>query len=497
LSKISEAELLALPQTMASWSALLKVPVYVRGTWWEKRGGWVGIDYFPPKIGDAKMIKLAGDLKIKNIPLMCEITGFAWQNGKSNNITTGINNMSQAQLDDLKLYFNENNGPGLCEKDAAGKLSDQIIRLCRGTSLGQHFIQDMTSKLFDLGVTAYHHDSDPGMMPDGVTGCFNTAHGHPIPCGPWSTEITRKALLDVKADAERRGISNFLLTKEHCTEQLNMVVHGYISRLSETYKEPYVIPLTQYLYHEYVPVVLYNGQTDELNDIVLLGQFPGGGVFKTVPVVLNDYYGSINSYSRNFLMYGKMLKPMISDIPFSELKVDSDGKEVIINVPHVRQSAWMDESGNIGVFAINTKTTSTTLNVPVPEGVNQASFYLGPSKTSVQTVTPGQTLTWSVTPGRLTAIVFKSSTTVAEMPKRTVSLDIFPNPASDMLHLISPQSNDIQSVNIYSTTGNLVKKVEKMDSMREISVKQLPNGIYLIEVIFKNQLVLKKKFMKN
>jgi hypothetical protein len=188
---------------------------------------------------------------------------------------------------------------------------------------------------------------------------------------------------------------------------------------------------------------------------------------------------------------------MISGIPVDVTKLEYSGKEVIVPVPHVHQSAWVDDSGNIGVFVINAKTSFKIVEVPVPEGVNQATFYLGQTKQSVQSVVPGQKLTWNVSPGRLQAIVFKSSTSAAKSIKRTVSMDLFPNPATDMLHLISPQSGDIQSVKIYSSTGTLVKQMNSVDSTGEISVKQFPKGIYLIEVVFKNKTILQKKFIKN
>jgi hypothetical protein len=410
IGKMSDTDLAELPQKMSDWSAQLKVPVYVRGTFWEKRGGWVGIDYFPPKLGEEKMKILSSDLKSRNIPFICEITGYAWQTGKSGTITRNINKMSQEQLNDLKLYFNENNGPDLCEQNANGEQSDAIIRLCRGSSLGTHFIQDMNSKLFDLGTTAYHHDSDPGTMPDGISGCFNAAHGHPIPCGPWSTEITRKAFRDVRAEAARRGINNFFITKECCTEQLNMEIQGYISRLSETYKVPFIVPLVQYLYHEYIPVVLYNGQIDELNDIILMGQFPGGRVYPVIPAVLVDYYSSLNVYSGNFLKYGRMLRPLITDIPVDQVKytVEGSSKEVFISVPHVRQSAWMDDLGNIGVFAINSKTSASTVNVPLPgKGNWQATLFIGEKEQSTRTVSAGEKIEWNLPPDRLAAVIFK------------------------------------------------------------------------------------------
>ena len=416
LGKMSDEEILQVPKRLSDFRDLIGTPVYLRGTFWEKRGGWIGIDYFPPSIGEAKLLALANDLKARNIKLICEVTGYAWQTGERGTILTQINKLNEgetkAQIEDIKAYFNKHDGPNLIEQGADGRKPSGITRLCRGTALGRRFIQETTSRLFDLGVTAYHHDSDPGPMPDGVGGCFNSAHGHPIPCGPWSTDITRSALREVQAEAKRRGIRDFLITKEHCTEQLNQEVHGYISRLSEMYSDPYVIPLTQYLYHEYIPVLLYNGQMDELNDIILLGQLPGGRIFTSIPPVLADYYASMNVYSRDFLLYGRMLRPLIPGIPLSKKFLPGENQPnratTEISVPLVRQSAWADGSGSIGVFAINAQAKGMTVLVPAPLGGPwQVTFYLGKSAQSTKEVISGESLTWKLPPGRLAAVVFR------------------------------------------------------------------------------------------
>jgi hypothetical protein len=416
IGKMSDEELLEVPKRLSDFRELLGTPVYLRGTFWEKRGGWIGIDYFPPSIGEKKLLALANDLKSRNIKFICEVTGYTWQTGERGTILTKINKLNEgdkkAQIDDIKAYFHKHDGPNLIEQGADGGKPSGITRLCRGTAFGKRFIQETTSRLFDLGVTAYHHDSDPGPMPDGVAGCFNAAHGHPIPCGPWPTEITRSAFRDVQVEAKRRGIRDFLITKEHCTEQLNQDVHGYISRLSEMYTEPHVIPLNQYLYHEYIPVMLYNGQINELNDIILLGQLPGGRIFTSVPPVLSDYYLSMNVYSRKFLLYGRMLRPLIPDIPVSKKsltdKNNNNNTRGEISIPLVRHSVWDDGAGNIGVFAINTQPVETTVKVPVPgDGKWQATFYQGAERQGAQTVTPGDRIEWPLPPGRLAAIVFK------------------------------------------------------------------------------------------
>jgi hypothetical protein len=75
----------------------------------------------------------------------------------------------------------------------------------------------------------------------------------------------------------------------------------------------------------------------------------------------------------------------------------------------VRQSAWEDESGNTGLFAINTQKEQITVQVPVPgKGDQIATFFIGDKELRKQTVKAGEKIEWTITPERLEAIIFKS-----------------------------------------------------------------------------------------
>jgi len=407
-----EQNLAAIPAELAALGRRLETPVIVRGTYWEKRGGWVGIDYFPPSIGDEGLRSFAKNLEAQNIKLICEIAGYRWLNGKEKSVVINqINKLTPNQKDALGVFFDENNGAAVCEMGRDGKLNPSTT-LCRGSNFGKKFLQDMAKRLFDLGLKSFDCDSDIGPSPDGVSGCFNPAHGHPIPCGSWATENTRNAFREIKVEAARRGIDDFLLVKEHCTELLNMEVHAYLSRLSLTYKEPHVVPLTQYLYHEYLPVVLYNTFPAELNDIIIFGQIPGGSALLERQPVLMDYYQSMKSHAKPFLLYGQMLRPLIpdTDIPtnITTFTDQKSGAKSDLQSPIVRQSAWRDDAGNIAVFAINTTDKEMIVHVPTPAaGAWQATVHLGPARERTEALPSGGQLRWALAPGRLASIVFK------------------------------------------------------------------------------------------
>ncbi len=399
-----------LPDRLAEIGQRLRVPVVVRAVRWEKHGGWVGIDYFPPVIGEARMRSLASQLKARHIPLIIELSGYRWQSGEDSTVLAR-NEPTPQEIDDLKRFFQENNGPMVCERQRDGQLNPTTT-ICRGSSFGKSFMQDMAARLFDLGATGFHGDQDSGPTPDGVTGCFNPDHGHPIPCGPWSVENTRQAYREIRAEASRRGITDFLLTKEHCTELLNMELHGYLARMEWTYSQPHVVPLSQFLYHEFIPVVL-DPSTDGLADQITLGVVAASRD-DTSPLFA-DYCRAMQTYAKDFLLYGRMLRPLIAEVPVS--RKPATGNSFLeatrrltaeISIPVIRQGVWDGGAGRIGVFAVNTQEREMTVPVPVPgKGTAQVTFYLGADRQHTQEVTPGETLPWRLAPGRLAAIVFE------------------------------------------------------------------------------------------
>jgi hypothetical protein len=120
----------------------------------------------------------------------------------------------------------------------------------------------------------------------------------------------------------------------------------------------------------------------------------------------------MKGHAKPFLLYGRMLSPLIPGIPGSKttLTDKKTGTKTGLFVPLIRQSAWRDEAGNIGVFAINTGTHETVIEVPAPaDAGGQAVFYVGGSSVRTESVPAGGKLRWPLAPGRLASIVFKSN----------------------------------------------------------------------------------------
>jgi ligand-binding sensor domain-containing protein len=69
-----------------------------------------------------------------------------------------------------------------------------------------------------------------------------------------------------------------------------------------------------------------------------------------------------------------------------------------------------------------------------------------------------------------------------EKPVSGQFVSIYPNPADDYLYIESNASVCIDRVEFLSMTGNLVKTGKLMNGQSEISIRELPAGVYLLRV---------------
>jgi len=426
-TQLDKEDLVDLPDRLAAWRERFAVPIVYRPLGWEKHGNWVGIDYFPPSIGEEPFRDLTAELKRRGIVVSGFISGYRW--------TTHSQRASRETNRQLADFFAAHDGDRVCERARDGQLlafqaeGRDSHRVCRGTPFGRSFIPDTARSLFDLGVTTIHDDQDHGPYPDGTESCFDREHGHPVPCGPWSTEATRRSFQEIRAEAARRGLADFFLTKESCTDLLNMDLHAYQARFFHESSRPGLVPLAQYLYHDHIPVIFgwvtaNSRSTWELAAMLVYGQIPSLAFWNAdaqgpdaIPAeavtLLEDYFAAMKAHARPFLLYGRMRPPLIVDAPVVRREIRQIRGRALrqpqeLVKPLVIQSAWEDESGNVGVYAVNTQGRAITLKVQPPDdGRWRAVFYTGSARGEECDASAGEGLSWCLEPGRVEAIVFR------------------------------------------------------------------------------------------
>ncbi|MBN2450796.1 MAG: hypothetical protein JXR77_10430 [Lentisphaeria bacterium] len=428
-TQLDREDLQTLPARLRAWGERFGAPIIYRPLGWEKHGNWVGIDYFPPALGADAFRDLTARLQERGIVVAGFISGYRWT-------TRQEGALGQRSNEALARFFAENDGTAICERGRDGALlaahaeGRESCRVCRGTPFGRTYLQDTARQLFDLGVTVIHDDQDHGPYPDGVESCFDPGHGHPVPCGPWSTAVTREALQAIRAEAARRGVKGFLLTKESCTDLLNGELHAYQARLFHEDTNPDLVPLCQYLFHEHIPIIFgwvtaQNRSPWQLAAMLVYGQVPSlafwGGTAETPDAIpaasrglLEDYYAAMAAHAKPFLLYGRMRRPLLADVPTSRREISQVRQRRLarpqtVSVPLVIQSAWDDGSGSVGVFAVNTQSEATVLDLVAPgEHPFRAAGFVGaePDGADARDLPAGGRLEWRLPPERLCSVVF-------------------------------------------------------------------------------------------
>jgi len=225
---------------------------------------------------------------------------------------------------------------------------------------------------------------------------------------------------------------NFFLTKEGDAELMNMVLSAYQARYFERFigylpgRPSQVVPVTQYLYHEYIPCIFgFTGvHPPAVARMILNGQIPSLASWrssvqpvdelpKDTQTLLTDYYTAMDGYARPYLLYGKMTTPPVMDVPTVRRKVEekSRGLSLKMDDPLVVTSAWRDEEGRFAVFAVNVTGRPLSVRCAVPtlktERVRQCRYIGAETAGSGKSVTPETSFDWTIPPLRLCGLVFE------------------------------------------------------------------------------------------
>jgi hypothetical protein len=489
--KITVENLTTLPSTLKAWGDLFGTRVIYEPTHWEKYDKYVGIDYFPVSIGNQEYINLNQAFKTKGIVHAGCIEGYHW--------TKSLTDGTAAQNASLDAYFKDNKGIDLCRTKIDGTLyadlmeSRNEVYLCRGTDFGKTFLQNTAYQLFDLGATAIHNDFDQLMALEGP--CFNRNHGHPIPYGNWQIDMMKTVYTEIANQAKSRNITDFYLTREWPCEIFNMILQGNQVRNYKILGDPTQIPLYLYVYHDYITSLYGFGwipggtSDDELAATLLYGQLPGFGFWQTtikMPSValsanalsiMKDYYGAIKTYAKDYLLYGRLLKPAILSAPTTLI-----------------HNTWQDDKGNIGVFATNTLTTNTVVSVKIPGTTNKyLNVFNGNTLVSSTEVKGGELFSWDIPKWRLSYLIFSDDKLTANTQQlKKKSINIFPNPVKDVLYINFDNYNSNWEITIKDISG---KTMFTEQNKEIINMNHLANGMYVVN-IKSNQLNFSEKIIK-
>jgi hypothetical protein len=430
-------------------------PVIYRPQAWEKYGKWVGIDYFLVVIGDQNYINLNNNLKGIGITTSGFIEGYHW----ITRLTYGTTPQNNA----LNEFYIANNGPALvksnlsCTPYTTTFEVRNTVFLCRGTDFGKTYLQGIANGLMDRGVSHVHNDFDHTVDIGGP--CFDPDHRHPVPYGKWETEIMTQVVSDSIQNAKTREIPNFFISRENGFELHNMMNNGYQERNFHIVSERKgLVPLYTYIYHEYIPVIFGLASANrprnvELCALIVYVQIPSLSYWTTAATeptsnvineatssVLKDYYSSMKTHAKDFLLYGRMMPPI----------VESTNGAI--------HNTWDDGKGNLAVFAVDTLETNTTMSIRVPGKANKhMSVFHGNSLISTRNTTGGTLVNLDVPDWRLFSVVFSEYPLSIEKTKANdPDVRLYPNPVSQFLQIQLKNESELEMVNIYDINGSLL-----------------------------------------
>lgn len=477
-TQLNRETLSALPATLKAWSDKFGAPVIYRPLGWEKYGNWVGIDYFPVSIGETNFINLIANLKAIDITVSGFPQGYNW--------VKGIEDASPEINTALLNFYNENNGDVVARTQINGtpysSVNEKRITsyICRGSDYGRGHFQWITRELFNRGVTHIHDDGD---HMTGLGGpCHNPAHGHPVPYGTWETDVMNQVFSEVIAEAKSRNLDDFILSRENGYELQNMLLHGYQSRNFHIISSRKNLrPLFLYLYHDYIPTIFGLATANSKRNVqmcamLVYGQVPSIAFWNIAAAepttnvidqitadVLKDYYDLMKTHGKDFLLYGKMLRP------------------VITSAPGTIHTSWEDDKGRTGVFAVDTLDVATSVELTVPgSGQKYMTIFTGSTAVSQSLVTGGQSYTWQIPKWRLCSIVFSEfPLAITEKPEKEMNISVFPNPVQDELNISMDSYHHNYEVNLYNLMGVNVKSLRNEN---RFNISELDSGAYLLKI---------------
>ncbi len=199
---------------------------------------------------------------------------------------------------------------------------------------------------------------------------------------------------------------------------------------------------------------------------------------KTGARQLSDTAKHIYSISENSEIHAGDLQ-LINDNPFFLIKkgFDNGATPTTLDVVLLDENgdfAWIEESIPVATYSANKKRVHFTKIVN-----NQAvAVFIEDKGNGLQIYAQNYEL---------------PSTGIDKILTDTDEINIYPNPAKDIIQISSTKNKIVKKIEIYSVSGKLVKADNQTN---EINISKLKNGIYFIKIFlpFKE---ITKKFLKN
>lgn len=345
---------------------------------WEHYGMWCAQEYFPPQPSD-EAFRQHGAIACETGAGMVMLSGLRWTFEKQ--LKDGTMYSGKERFDrEVKPWVTHTKSPDTPTVETGEPThykGSGYAEMCPGTDFAVDTFTTVAKRCLESGYPAIHFD-----QPTGPPYCLAPNHGHPPGYGTWSHEAMVNLFDHIRstcAPLDKKFVLSMEESRELYLRECQLIqtrAQRLVCRTSPFTRD---LPLFQFLYHEYqvgwcsaYPAHCHGQIFYSLAKGFAVGLMPGivwDWIMKIKPDERREeYLATLGNYCRlyreeglDFLLYGRMLKPLDVDIPQRTLKLD---KLPDLVVPAVTHSVWQAQDGRRAVVFFNYEETPHTLRLP-------------------------------------------------------------------------------------------------------------------------------------
>ena len=341
---------------------------------WERYGMWCSQEYFPPRPSD-EAFRGHGSISCETGAGMTMLSGYRW---------TFERQLSDGSMYSSKERFNREVKPWVTRADApdtptikTGKPTHYKgsghAQMCPGTDYAIDTVAAVAKRCVESGYPAVHFDQPPG-----DPFCLAPNHRHSPGYGRWMHEGMARLyarIREVCAPLDKKFVLSMEEPRELYLRECQLIQsrpNGLVPTFPMCKPFTRVVPLFLFLYHDYqigwcsayparsnghIPRTLAQGFAAGLMPGLVWEWVMGIRPDKRRQEALTMLGNCCRLYREeglDFLLYGRMLKPLKVDVPQRVLHL---GKHPDLAVPAVTHSVWRAPDGRVAAIFFNPEAT--------------------------------------------------------------------------------------------------------------------------------------------
>jgi Domain of unknown function (DUF6259) len=353
------------------YAAAFDSPAVVWLEGWEKIGSPGGpVDIFPPYEGEESFTRAIQDFSRNGHVTSLYLAGLHWCYRRA---STGYYGEERFEREGRPLAaLNEHSD---VDRFVFASAQKHFVNLCVGCDDVGSLYRDNFLKLMDLGATWIQLDQQVGLY---SPVCYSEEHGHPPGYGHWMYDRMLEFVRQVRGDARKRN-PDAAFTCENACEIWIQEMDGFMTRPYLSGDVLHALPIFEYVYHEYT--ISYGGDMAMwlmhpdascikhalccvygLQNLISIGEPDYDLAVEEVdhPVLplLASTIAAQRTYARDYLVFGRMLKPTQLDVETVPIELwwpptASEISMIFKDIPAVVHGAWLAQDGKIGHVLVN------------------------------------------------------------------------------------------------------------------------------------------------